>query len=154
MQELSQLIGKPLRLVCVEVPRDGVLLLMLIVGFESFSAVLELLEMDKLGFRFKDGQNMLASHADPRLNLAHSVAKRELCFTVSSDVDDMSLTGPRGVLDRVLRLLAEDFGELKIQWHAFESVGEKIEQGRQTFRLATHQIRSFEGTTRGTLAEG
>ena len=151
-KELSELQGTPVRVVCMELPADSAALLRTIPGFETFSLSVEVLELDKPGFGLKDAphawglrfdkhmherQGIRPTHADNKLYLGHERGNGGLDLTaaVASHVDDLKMTAPRPKLEKMLALLTEDFGELKVKWHTFECCGEQVEQNQLRCRL-------------------
>ena len=139
-QELADLEGTPVRQVCMELPKCSVPLLKMLDGYKDFSSVLETLEMLRPGFGLKDApyawgrrldahmrtmQKMYPIHADKKLYVDHSAEQpRRLRKMSSSHIDDIKATGGEDTLQRMLQLLKEAFGDLKVQWFVFECCGE------------------------------
>ena len=151
-EELAELTGEPIREVNFYLPAHCNDILRQVPGFEDFDEGTEILHCDKPGTGLVDaprafslklsqvtkGQcRMVPSTVDAELVMKYE--NNQLLCLMAKHVDDLKLAGERGIILKVLKLIQDTFGELKIEWHNFTNCGLRHIQDPQTFSITLDQ---------------
>ena len=151
-EELAELTGEPIREVNFYLPHHCNDILRQVPGFEDFDEGVEILHCDKPGTGLVDAPRAfsmkLAQVTKGKCRMVPSTVDAELVIKYEGDqllclmakhVDDLKLTGERSVILKVLKMIQDVFGELKIEWFNFTNCGLRHIQDPTTFCITLDQ---------------
>ena len=124
-EEVSRLLGEPIREVCFDMPYGTADVLAQVPGFENVDPAIETLQMGKGGFGLKDAPRLFGikrdltlqedslrpTHADLHLWF-RTDSQGQLEIVVSTRMDDLKIAGIPETIERLINLLERVFGTL------------------------------------------
>jgi hypothetical protein len=145
-KELAEATGEPLREVNFYLPEYSVAFLRLLPGWESFDPRYEVINCIKPGtgcndaprcFSLKlakitrDTCGLVACTVDGELCMKHD-ANKNLIALMAKHVDDLKMAGLRDIIIKIIQLIEQVFGKLKIEWNNFTNCGVRHTQDPKT----------------------
>ena len=151
-EEIKELDGEIKREVQITLPPGSIPVLRQIKGYEDFDPHTEVLGLLRGGFGLKDAPRLWQKKlqtilekaggrslvTEPKLYVFND-PEGNLNMVLSSHVDDLKGGGEPSCCERVMKILEEAFGKMKMQYGTFECIGIMHEQDPKTKQIWTHQ---------------